>query len=256
MKRSFVISVLFLSSGILLGGGGMYVLHISTSAIDPMEGTEGHKEIGTGGSSTERTSQLNVETEVPAVAPSVSLEDPNLHTNSFQRKLAVYTHVAGLSAQELKNELQNISSRSHKLSLRVQDELQSALVERLAIVNPETAVEFAVVQKVPEPDWSTQWYMWQDTSGEPAPVYMPIVRNVFSDWALTDLHNAIRKAKSLSGDAKSNALVGILAVQEGQSLATYRQIARDLGHEQRGVDFYVQSFSIGQIDDPKAAWKK
>ena len=256
MKRSFVISVLFLSSGILLGGGSMYVLHISTSANDPLEGTEVDIESDTGGSSTERNSQLSVEAEGLALLPSVSLEDPNLHTNSFQRKLAVYTHVAGLSAQELKNELQTVSNSSHKFSLRVQDELQSALVERLAIVNPETAVEFAVVQKVPEPDWSTQWYIWQDTSGEPAPVDMPVVRSVFSDWALTDLHNAIRKAKTLSGDAKSNALMGILAVQEGQSLKTYQQIARDLGDEQRGVDFYVQSFSKGQIDDPKAAWEE
>lgn len=259
MKRPFLISLLFLSSGILLGGGGMYLLHISTSANHPMEGTEKDVKNNLNGSSSRSVPRLDGDREghpLSNIQPIASLEDPSLHTNSFLRTLAIYIYVAGLSEHDLKNELQEVSSGSQTLSHLVQDELQSALVERLAIVNPETAVEFAVVQKAPEPDWPTQWYNWQDTSGEPAPVSMPVVRSVFSDWALSDLNKAISKAKSLRGDTKSNALMGILAVQDGQSLATYRQIARDLGDEKRGVDYYVQSFSTGQIDDPKAAWEE
>ncbi|MYD46735.1 MAG: hypothetical protein F4W92_10310 [Gammaproteobacteria bacterium] len=259
MKSSIFTSLLFLSSGILLGGGTMYLLHISSSANHPTEGIERNVVNNSNGSSSAHAPQLNGDSTRHAlsnVQPSLSLEDPSLHTNAFRRKLAIYTYVAGLSVQDLKTKLEELSSGSQKLSLHVQDELQSALVERLTIVNPETAVEFAVVQKVPDMDRTAEWYTWQDSSGEPAPLYMPVVRSVFSDWALSDLKDAISKAKSLSGDAKSNALSGILTVQEGQSLATYRQIARDLGDEERGVAFYVQSFSSGQIDDPKAAWRE
>lgn len=257
MKKSLVTSILFLSAGIVLGGGGMSLVHVSTSANSPLERPETSVENNTSRSFPVDHSQLNGGTlgHILSNNQSVaSLEDPKLHTDSFQRRLAIYTYVAGLSVEELTNELQETSRGSQKLSHRVLDELEAALVERLAIVDPETAVKFAVAQKAPEPNLATRWYSWQDSSGEAEPVYMPVVHSVFSDWALSDLSSAISKAKSLRGDAKSNALTGILATQAGQSLTTHRQIARELGDEERGVDSYVESFSTRQIDDPKAAW--
>ncbi|MYC25351.1 MAG: hypothetical protein F4X56_05470 [Gammaproteobacteria bacterium] len=257
MKKSLVTSILFLSSGIVFGSAGMYLVHISFSADNATEGTEVRIENSTSRSSTEGDSQLNGESieQILINKGSVaSLDDPSIHTDAFQRRLAIYTYVAGLSVQELTAELEEISSDSKKFSYRVQDELKAALVERLAIVKPETAVKFAVVQKVPELDWSTQWYAWRYSSGGDEPPNMPIVRSVFSDWALSDLKSAIRGAKSLGSDAKSNALAGILATQTGQSLSTHRQIARELGDEERGVDSYVQAFSTGRIENPKAAW--
>ena len=233
------------------------MVHVSFSADNSTEGTEIRIESSTSRSSTEGDSQLNRESIGQILINKesvVSLEDPSIHTDSFQRRLAIYTYVASLSVQELTTELEEISSDSQKFSYRVQDELQAALVERLAIVKPETAVKFAVAQKVPELDWSTQWYAWRYSSGGDEPPNMPVVRSAFSDWALSDLKSAIRSAKSLGTDAKSNALSGILAAQTGQSLTTHRQIARELGDEERGVDSYVQAFSTGQIENPKAAW--
>ena len=257
MKRSFGISLLLLSSGIVLGGGGMYLVHISTSANNPMKGTQVNVETTTSGSSLGGDSQLNRESgrRVPSNNRSIaSLEEPNLHTNSFQRRLAIYTYVAGLSVQELTNELQGTSVASKKFSQRVQDELQTVLVERQAIVNPEAAVKFAVAQKEPEYNWSEPWYAWQDSSTGTETTFMPVVQSVFSDWALSDLRSAISKAKSLGTDAKSNALTGILATQAGQSLATHRRIAKELGDEERGLDSYLMSFTTERVDDPKAAW--
>lgn len=257
MKKSLITSILFLSSGIVLGGGGMYLVHISITANDTSAGTDigiaNRANQPSHGDDSELIGESN-EYIVINEESVASIEDPTLHTDAFQRRLAIYTHVAGLSVPELTTELEAISTGSQEYSHHVRDELQAALVERLAIVKPETAVKFAVAQKVPEPDWNTQLYGSPYPVTEDEPPNMPVVRSVFSDWALSNLKSAIRGAKSLGTDAKSNALAGILASQAGQSLATYRQLARELGDEERGVDSYVQAFSTGQIEDPKAAW--
>ena len=257
MRRSFGISLLLLSSGIVLGGGGGYLVH--STIVNPIEKAQIGVETESSRSSLRGNSQMNDEHGRQALSNGqsvVTLEDPKLHTNSYQRKLAIYSYVAGLSVQELTGELEGVPKSSQQLSQRVKDELQTALVERLAIENPETAVKFAVAQKVPELDWATSWYSWQDPSMENEPAFMPVVQSLFTDWALTDLDSAISKAKSLSSDAKSNALSGILATQSGQSLTTYRQLARELGNEEQGVDFYIESFSTEQVEDPEAAWNE
>lgn len=259
MKKSLLTSVLFLSCGVLLGCGGMYLVHISTTGNNTTAGTEEGRESNSNRSTQERDTQLTGElnerifTNNDSVA---SIDDPNLHTDSFQRRLAIYTHVAGLTVQEMTTELEAISNGSQKYSYHVRDELQSALVERLAIVKPETAVKFAVEQAIAEPDRSPQGYSPQYLISEGEPLNMPGVQSVFSDWAMNDLSSAIRGANSLSTDAKSNALTGILNSQVGSSLETHRQIARELGDEQRGVDSYVQSFASRQVDDPRAAWNE
>ena len=257
MKRSIGISLLLLSAGVVFGGGGGYLVH--SMIVNLIEKAQIGVETEDSGSSLRGNSQMNDEHGrlVLSNAQSVvSLENPNLHIDSYQRKLAIYSYVAGLSVRELTNEIKGVSKSSQQLSQRVNVELQIALVERLAIEDPGTAVKFAIAQKVTESDWETHWYAWQDPSMENEPAFMPVVHSVFADWALTDLDSAISKAKSLSSDTKSNALSGILATQTGQPLTTYRHLARELGDEEQGVDFYVESFSTGQIDDPEAAWNE
>ena len=259
MKRSFGTSLMLLSSGIALGGGGMYLVHVLTSANNPMQGTQISVETQASESSPGGGTQLNSESgrHVRSNNQSVdSLEDSDLHINPIQRRLVIYTYVAGLSVQELTSELEGTTNSSRNLSHRVKNELQTALIERIAIKNPEAAVKFAIAQKAPEQDWSTRWFSWQDSSEESERAHMPVVQNVFTDWAISDLNSAILKAKSLSSDAKSNALAGILSTQAGQSLSTHRRIARELGDEKRGEVFYVLSFSTEQVDDLKAAWNE
>lgn len=257
MKKSLITSILFLSSGIVIGSGGMYLVHISNTANDTSavadNGIANRANQPPLGDDYELIGESNEHIVINEESVA-SIEDPSLHKDAFQRRLAIYTHVAGLSVPELTSELEEISTGTQKYSHHVRDELQAALVERLVIIKPETAVRFAVAQKVPEPDWITQRYGSPYPLTEDEPPDMPVLRSVFSDWALSDLKSAIRGAKSLGTDAKSNALEGILASQAGQSLTTHRQIARELGDEERGVDFYVQAFSIGQIEDPEAAW--
>ncbi|MXW06913.1 MAG: hypothetical protein F4Z87_02085, partial [Gammaproteobacteria bacterium] len=96
MKKSLVTSILFLSSGIVFGSAGMYLVHISFSADNATEGTEVRIENSTSRSSTEGDSQLNGESieQILINKGSVaSLDDPSIHTDAFQRRLAIYTYV-------------------------------------------------------------------------------------------------------------------------------------------------------------------
>lgn len=257
MKRTFGMSLLILLSGVVLGSGSMYLIHVSLSANK----VEEHTQFDVNPIPIQYSHATNSQM-TPAYDPLIpshlrtfaSLEAPELHLNSFLRKLTVYAYVAGLSEQDLSNELQQISKSSSKLSHRVYDALQTALVERLGLVNPEAAVKFAVAQEPPEPDWATRWLSMHVSYGEAEKVVMPVVQSVFSDWASHDLKSAINRAKTLDIDAKSNALTGILATQTGKSLTTHRQIAKELGDEKRGVDSYVKSFATKRIDDPKVVW--
>lgn len=184
---------------------------------------------------------------------AASLEDPNLHKNSFQLRLAVYSFVAGLSTQELMTELQTISSDVHERSHYVRDKLQTALIERLAIVNPHVATEYVVEQFEPISNQSkfvhSQRYLnvEQETS-------VSMVQTVFKDWAATDLQSAIDTAKRLVDNYKSKALIGILAALCGESLNTYREVAKVLGDEEQGTNAYILSFATNRINDPRAAW--
>lgn len=184
---------------------------------------------------------------------AASLEDPSLHENSFQLRLAVYSFVAGLSTQKLMTELQTISSDVNERSHHVRDELQRALIERLAIVNPHAATEYVVEQFEPISNQSkfvhSQRYLKveQDTS-------MSMVQTVFKDWAATDLQSAIDTAKKLIDNYKSKALIGILAALRGESLNTYRQVAKELGDEEHGTNAYILSFATNRVNDPRAAW--
>ena len=185
----------------------------------------------------------------------MELDDPRLLEDPITRGFVIYTYVASLSEWELKNEIRRTSD-SKSYSSNVKRELVTALIERLSIIDPEAALESALAELMPEDDWTTSWYPWPKRSGEPVPAYMPVVQSLFADWAQRDLKPAIKSAKSLDVDAKSNALVGILYTQTGESLATLREIAKELINEKIAEDFYVQSFSTSEIDDPQTAWNE
>lgn len=239
-----------------MGGVGMYLVHVVVSANETTEIDSSIVNSNSNGGTSGVGFRLNhapfldTHTNYPSFD---SLEEPNLYENSFQLRLAVYSHVAGLSAQELMAELKKISNETEELSRHVREELQSALIERLAIVNPKAATDFVVEQFEPISNQSelkhVQRYLnvEEDTS-------MPMVQTVFRDWATTDRQSAIDKAKKLTGDTKNNALIGILEALSGQSLDTYREIARELGDEEQGTDAYLLSLATNRVNDPRAAW--
>lgn len=256
MKKSFGILSILLSSGIVLGGAGMYLVHQSMSVNVRSELTSTTIKPNTRRATTGGGFQLNhvsFQHLYNHYQSSASLRDPSLDDNAFERRLAVYSFVAGITSQELATELQAITSETQEFSRHVQNELQAAVLERLAIVNPKAAIDFIVEQYEQKSDQSDPLHIrhrlstGNDTS-------MPEIQTLFRDWATTDPHNAVETAKTLVDDSKNNALIGILAAQSGQSQATYRQISRELGDEEQGIDSYVLSLATIDVDDPRAAW--
>ena len=245
MNKSLGITLLIFCLGVAVGGASIYLVHIGLSADKDTENV-----------------RHNVKPKPSAPLPSVSenpsdidLLDPRLHEDPIRRGTAIYTWVASLSEGELKDEIRRTSD-SKSFSNIVQQELVIALIERLSITDSETALEFALTELIPEDDWTSSWYRWSSRPGEPVPANMPVVQSLFADWAQRDLEHAIQSAKTLDLDAKSNALVGILYAQTGESLATLREIAKELNDEQLAENFFLQSFSTSEIDDPQTAWNE
>ena len=263
MKRAIAISLILLTSGILVGGVGTYLVHLAISGKDASNVSQTEVERTSTASSlsandTDDDAQENIFSSDGQ--SSYVLTDPSLQNNTFQSKLEVYTYVSGLSAQQVFYELQRSVRHSNEVARRVLGELQTALLERLVFFDPVAAKEFALVQDnldtvLLAPDsWSSFQNSSLSTDFETA--VMPLVQGVFKEWALSDLDAAIRNAKSLNDDARTNALVGILASLSGESLGTYRTIAKQLGHEKQGFDSYVLSYHTTSVDDPKESWKK
>lgn len=263
MKKSLATSLILVSAGILLGGGGTYFVYVATSSNNDNKSNESQTVLDSSGfeetvpNGAEIINGQNLKSSSNNQL-GTTLDDPSLQSNSFQRKLTVYSYVAGLPKQQVLTELQLTIGTSPKHSGRVLQELQAALVERLAILDPTAAMDFAIEQRALGEDSSTlnSWNLHLHIAQGNGSRDLRFVRNVFKEWALSDRNSAIKQAKTLKAEEKSNALAGILSTLTGESLRTYRTIARELGDEDQGIETYVMSFNSRQVDDPKAVWEE
>lgn len=261
MKKSLGILLLLVSSGILLGAGGTYFIHLSTSTDNNDSSNKSRAAIETQRAEKVASVKVKEESTRDPISASTSqsvtaINDPALDKDSFQRKLTIYSYVAGLTERQVAKELLNSVDLAPELSRRVLVELQTALLERLATLNPTAAMNFVTEQKDLGRDYAApnSWGLRQSDILETPTRPLRFVRSVFKEWALNDRDSAIRDAKSLKADVKSNALAGILASLTGEPLSTYRHIAKELGDEDQGLDFYLMSFSSKRIDDAKTIW--
>ena len=278
MKKNNSIPLLLLTSGILLGGLGTYFVHLATSTEDGSDPSQSVIAEHTNGTLPTVQSEMGEVRDTMSTNTSHladAIEDPSLQRNAFQRKLAVYSYVASLSELQITEELERTSDPAHVLSSRVLKELQTALIERLAVLNPVSALEFSLDSNDLGNDYvipntlgthtyateygtftravnplDPQTYAPTDTDSE----IMPVVRSVFKEWALRDLDDAVENAKSLNSDTKLNALAGILTTLSGKPFETFRDISKTLGDEDQGIDAYVLSLRTANVDDPKAIW--
>ena len=278
MKKIDAIPLILLTSGILLGGLATYFVHLATLTEDGSDPSQNVIAEQTNGVLPTVESEMDEIRDTKSTTPSylaAAIEDPSLQQNGFQRKLAVYSYVANLSELQITEELERTPDPAHVLSSRVLKELQTALIERLAVLNPVAALEFSLDSNDLGNDYvipntlgthtyaneygtftvavnplDPQTYAPTDTDSE----FMPVVRSVFKEWALRDLDDAVENAKSLNSDTKLNALAGILTTLSGMPFATFRDIAKTLGDEDQGINAYVMSFRTATVDDPKAIW--
>lgn len=257
MKRSVGLTLLLLTSGIVVGIGSMYFIHLTITSKDSTENNESHLFPDT------RFNQPIDEhapiagadhDELTDKQSTLSIEDPNLNSNSFLRRLAIYSYVSGLTEQALTRELEEESQAKTELSYRVRDELQLALLERLAMNDRSAALKFAIAQDELAISVSQRTQALQDLIPGTQIAHMPLIQRMFTEWAVSDLEGAINTASSLDTTIKSNALTGILAAQVGEPLSKYRDIAKKLGDEQRGIDAYISLTTNSLAENPKVVW--
>ncbi|MYD46739.1 MAG: hypothetical protein F4W92_10330 [Gammaproteobacteria bacterium] len=263
MKKSLGILLLLVTSGFVIGGGGTYLVHLATSSNDSNTSTVPGAVLGSQDTEEITTPSAEADSSRDPISTSniqsvSKIDDPSLEKDSFQRKLVVYSFVAGLSEQQVAKELLRSVDHELELSRSVLVELQTALIEKLATLNPTSAMTFVAEQRnlgrdfVALNSWGVRLY---DTLGTTSSS-MPFVQRVFKEWALNDRDGAIKNAKSLREDVKHEALDGILASLTDEPLSTYRNIAKELGDEEQGLDFYVRSFNSKRVDDPKTIWNE
>ena len=225
----------------------------TSSAPQTLLESQKNKEVATSRADADKTRAPNSTSNIQS---SASIKDPSLEKDSFQRKLAIYSYVAGLSEQQVATELLRSVDHDLELSRSVLVELQTALVERLAALNPTSAMSFVTEQKdlgrdyVSLNSWGVQL---SDTLGATTRS-MPFIQSTFKEWAMSDRDTAIQNAKSLKAEVKNKALAGILESLSGEPLSMYRSVAKEFGDEEQGLDFYVMSFSSKHLDDAKVIW--
>ena len=259
MKKNVVIPLILLTSGVLLGGGGTYFVYLASSTnvgSDPSERVARPQTEGALPKVESEIDDAGATNSASSTHASNAIEDPSLHKIAFQRKLTIYSYVDGLSEQQITTELEGTLEPASSLSSRVRKELQTALIEKLAVLNPVAALKFSVDSNDLSIDFGissplgNQQYALNATETE----FMPVVRSVFKEWALSDLDDAVESAKTLSESARMNALAGILSTLSGEPLTTLRDIAKTLGDEEQGIDAYVMSFRTATVAEPKAIW--
>ena len=259
MKRNIAVPIILLTSGIVFGGGATLLAHLATSTNNASDMVDVAVEQHTNGGAQVMGSKVNDDRDRITKSKnlsSVAIEDASLRNNPFQLKLTAYSYVASLSELQVVNELKLTLEPEPERSVRVLKEFQTALLERLAVLNPVVAMQLSMEMKSLGTELETlnpldtREYSPSVTDYE----FMPFVRSVFNEWALSDLDDAVNNAKALTEDARMNALAGILATLSGEPLAVFRTIAKEVGDEELGTDSYVMSFSTATVDDPKAIW--
>ena len=259
MKRSVGLTLLLLTSGIVVGVGSVCLIYLATSSKDTTENYESHVFSET--FSTQPIIENGPIDESDHFEPTnghstLSIEDPNLHGNSFLRRLAIYSYVSGVTEEALTRELQEGYHVRTDLSYRVRDELQLALLERLAMTDRSAALKFAIAQDELVTGTSNQKQALRNSIPETESAHMPLVQRMFTEWALNDLKGAVSTASSLDKAIKRNALTGILAAQGGEPISTYRDIAKELGDEQLGIDTYISILTKLLDENPKVVWEE
>ena len=150
----------------------------------------------------------------------------------FEQDIALRIFLASqdeLQVGELFTKSQEIFSDADRM------DLQSAIVQRLAQLNPHLALT-QVLEMSPQ-HGSTE-----------------LVGIVFQEWAHSNLDAAVSRARTLDEHARESALGAIVRERMDLSEDTVREIARDLGNEQIAISAITQRKIQQSIGDPRRAW--
>ncbi len=181
-----------------------------------------------------QASNLARDLDQSSSATPTSLSDIEQIKSPFDRSLALRDLVANNDEEgtmELLSQSLSLPSRSSSR------ELQTAIIQRLAQINPTRAQTHAIKLDKREPFLSAQ--------------FVPIV---YREWANSNLNKAISSAKSLDQSTRRSAAEAILQERIDLPEENLREIARDLGDEQIAVALIRQLEVNKAIENPARNW--
>ncbi|MXW06914.1 MAG: hypothetical protein F4X56_05465 [Gammaproteobacteria bacterium] len=221
--------ILLLVVGVLIGIDGFigikFLLHDDNTTIAP-EPTEVArvKEIR---STTKETGGIDT---VPSRVEHLVFPD-----RTFERKAAIVSWVATLTADEVVNWLEQSTEPSWQVSQVNRTELQTTLLQKLSTTAPDRAIDFALAREE-----QRQVYSMSNT--------------VFQVWANTDIDGAVARVKELNEQAKNYHLGTLLRARDDFPLTRMREIAIVLGDESVAFAVHFQNLAKGDIESPRDTW--
>ncbi|MXW54481.1 MAG: hypothetical protein F4X44_06575 [Gammaproteobacteria bacterium] len=155
--------------------------------------------------------------------------------SSYERAITLHNVTGSRTGTEL--ELLELFANAEDVQpTRLRDELQRAIVRRIAKKRPRNALDqvasLAEVRRV------------------------PLIDIVFQEWSVTDLNSSIEFAKSIKGTSQVAALEGILGSRIDLPDDARRDIALQLGNEQFILDQWAAQKVQDDFDDPSAEWSE
>lgn len=160
-----------------------------------------------------------------------NLGEISLIQSSFERTFQLHGFLMGADESQLGEYLVQSSKMG---TSPARDQIQSAVVQRLAEFNPQKSLK--AVRALPS---------GQDQA---------LLASVFGEWSRTDLDGALAQAKTLSESERLTALGGILSSRSDLSDSLKQQIARQLGHEQYAMQTQSSATVASSGGDPRDVW--
>ena len=226
---SFVKTITWLALGIGIGTTGFFIVHYSIETVNKDETDVIPKSVGKESSAVSQDSS-----RVPADNFVKQLTDPSLHHNTVQRFRTVYSYVASVAEEDLIDTLKRATDNRWIKSARVQEALQTALLERLVVSTPEAALEIAL-----EPQNRLR---------------SKLIKTVFVEWANVDLDASLEQVRHLDESLRIIALMSIIETLLEQPLSRIQEIGRALDLESRAVSHYIASLNTEHVKEPKNRW--
>ena len=161
-----------------------------------------------------------------------SLEELGQYKSPFERSIALHVLLSNVNRQQALELLKE----SKDVELRNRSQAQAIILQRLAQLNPQLAL--AQFDEL-DIQYSAR-----------------LLASIFSEWAHTNLDDAVSHASSLDDREKFSVLDTILRERTELSEEKRRQVARQLGNEQIAINLIVQEKVNKSTLDPEKAWNE
>ena len=152
--------------------------------------------------------------------------------STFHRNKLLFSLLDGANHPDLQEILAK-SESIERISYRIA--LQTAAIRKLATIDPVHALRWIAVR--------------------PKTQRGPLLERVFQEWSMTNLHDAVQSAMSLTRRESQIALGAILSTRTDLPVADIIAIGSELGHEEIALQRISKSQTLRLVQDPSSAWE-